>query len=72
MTIHIEKVGAGFVVSDDGAWVDGAYATEEAARLAVSIDPDQLANTVAGGMAAAHHQRAVLLGAAALHAGVPI
>lgn len=42
MTIHIEKVGAGFVVSDDGAWVDGAYATEEAARLAVSIDPDKL------------------------------
>lgn len=43
MAIHIEKVGAGFVVSEDGAWVDGAYATEETASRAVSIDPDKLA-----------------------------
>lgn len=43
MTIRIEKVGAGFVVSESGSWVTGAYDTEEAARLAVSIDPDKLA-----------------------------
>ena len=43
MTIHIEKVRAGFVVSEDGSWVTGAYDTEEAARFAVSMGPDVLA-----------------------------
>ena len=43
MTIHIEKVRAGFVVSEDGSWVEGAYASEEAARMAVSLPPEALA-----------------------------
>jgi len=43
MTIQIENVRGGFMVSEDGCWVDGAYASEEAARFAVSIDPDVLA-----------------------------
>ena len=43
MTIHIEKVRGGFVVSEDGAWVEGAYDTADAARFAVSLDPDALA-----------------------------
>ena len=43
MAIHVEKVGAGYVVSEDGGWVEGAYANEEAARLAVSLTPEALA-----------------------------
>lgn len=42
MTIHVEKVGAGYVVSDGGCWVEGAYASEEAARMAVSLTPEAL------------------------------
>lgn len=43
MTIHVEKVGAGYVVSDGGCWVEGAYAGEEAARMAVSLASEALA-----------------------------
>ena len=43
MTIHVEKVGAGYVVSDGGCWGEGAYASEEAARMAVSLTPEALA-----------------------------
>lgn len=43
MTIHVEKVGAGYVVSEGGRWVEGAYASEEAARMAVSLTPEALA-----------------------------
>ena len=43
MTIHVEKFGAGYVVSEGGCWVEGAYASEEAARMAVSLTPEALA-----------------------------
>ena len=43
MAIHVEKVGAGYVVSEDGCWVDGVYASEDAARFAVSLAPEALA-----------------------------
>ena len=42
MAIHVEKVGADYVVSEGGCWVAGAYASEEAARMAVSLAPEAL------------------------------
>ena len=42
MTIHIARVSSGFVVSEDGSWLDGVYASDEAARFAVSVDPGAL------------------------------
>ena len=58
MTIHVKKARDGFVVSEDGSWVTGAYDTEEAARLAVSIDPDKLAELWRNALA--HNPNALL------------
>ena len=31
-----------FVIAEDGTWIEGCYTTEEAARLAATVDPDIL------------------------------
>lgn len=40
--IKITKVEDGYVVSEGGTWLPGAYATEDAARLACALPPSEL------------------------------
>lgn len=40
--IKLTKVDDGYVVSEGGTWLPGAYATEEAARLACTLEPSEL------------------------------
>ena len=45
MSVKISKISktpTGYVVSENGTWVEGVYATEEAARKAVPIAPERL------------------------------
>jgi hypothetical protein len=42
--IKVFPHGDRFLVSDQQVWVEGAYASEEAARLAPRLDPDMLAD----------------------------
>lgn len=43
-TKTIELKEGGFVVSQNGVWVEGVYATEAAARLAPNVAPQVLSD----------------------------
>ena len=43
MTIQITALKeGGFVVSENGCWIEGVYATEAAAEKSATADPDKL------------------------------
>jgi hypothetical protein len=52
MTVKITALKeGGFVVSEHQCWIEGVYATEEAAQKAVTTDPDKLAEIWKGVLA---------------------
>jgi hypothetical protein len=43
MTVEVKSLKTGgFVVSENGVWIEGIFSTEEAARKAVGVDPHRL------------------------------